>query len=111
MKSKYYPFALIISLCLFFLCVSLWTTYFNPWTRTETPKAQNALQDVTEAYAKIDTLTTDLQQRIAKMDEIIREYERISEDNRTFAAQLHDFGEIMDEVGKMEQEGYMEGVK
>jgi uncharacterized protein YoxC len=73
--------------------------------------APSVSYDLTEPLQKIDQLTQQMQAKIARMDEIIREYERISEENRTFAAQLHDFGEVMDEVGSREQEKYMEGRK
>ena len=107
MKGREYVFVLITSICFIFALISFQNKCSVSGQVSNTQEQIDTILTQIEPSTKIDTLTADLQQRIAKLDEIIAEYERISQENRTFTEQLHDFGEVMDEVGKMEQEGYM----
>jgi len=51
--------------------------------------------------SQINKLTTDLQQRIDKMDEIIREYERINRENEARKDELAGFDTWLEEKYNM----------
>ena len=109
MKSREYVFVLIASLALV-LAVAGFEYTGQVFLHSEDKNAPSALYDLQEPLQKIDQLTAQLDQRIAKLDTILAAYERENErlelENESMAAQLRDFGQIMDDIGARAQREY-----
>jgi len=101
MKSKYYPFILIISLCLFAVCLSYREGLISRQIPLETQTAQIEPQTLTATYAKIDQLTTRLEQSIAQLDAILAQYatenERLTTENQAYKDYIDGFWRLMEE--------------
>lgn len=104
MTEHKFLIAFWITVLLIILTVQLQNMQKCKFTQADNKTAQIELYALETAYAKLDQLTQDLQQHIDRLDGLLMRY---SEDNDSMSAQLRDFGEIMDEIGAREQEGYI----
>lgn len=95
---EHYPLVLILSLCLFALCVSFQNGRLN--TRIAT-QAKIELQTLTEAYAKLDTLTASLSDKISALDALLTEYAeengRLEGENQGYKDYIDGFWELMEQ--------------
>ena len=115
--KRIYGLVLIISLCLFFLCLSYQEGIIKARINNETQTAQIASCDLKTALQKIDTLTQQLTQSLAKLDAILAQYqqenERLEMENEALRDERDGFWELMEQEYDFEghQKGYMERAK
>ena len=100
MKPREYMFVLIASLALV-LAVAGFEYTGQVILHSEDKNAPSALYDLQEPYAKIDQLTQQLTQSIAKLDAILAQYatenERLTTENQAYKDYIDGFWRLMEQ--------------
>jgi len=114
MNRTYYPFALIISLCLILALISVQNANLRKSIVQETKTEIGAILDEIDVL-KINQLTASLSDKISALDALLQEYTeengRLRQENEAYRDYIDGFWELMEEEYDFEghQERYMEG--